>query len=338
MSKTAKLCAIFFISTVWLVAMRILFGFLNLSDNVSGWLFSFLVQVVGMGVIPITLFKFWVEEDVISGFSLKVKLPPVTYVLAIVLGFLVSYLNTGISVIWQSMLRLIGYTHVNSVGTIYSDAGVLVMELITTALLPGIFEEITDRGLVLRMFKGIENEKLVIFLTAMLFGLAHQNVVQTGYTFVGGLIFAYLALKTKSILPGMIIHFINNALTVISGYSSQHSGFYTIAENALYSFINNHFILAVISWVVVGFIIFSILKYIARVQPKEEIPEEDGEVFFFPSKLQYVDELFGSGLKRDVAKPAVAKRSSWYEYAFLYGSVVVTVLTTLFTFMWGVWR
>ena len=84
--------------------MRIVFSFVELSDNVSGWLFSIMMQVIGMGVIPFVLFKFWVKEDVVSGFSLKVKIPPVTYLLAIVLGFLLSYVTTGVSLIWQNIL------------------------------------------------------------------------------------------------------------------------------------------------------------------------------------------------------------------------------------------
>jgi len=316
--------------------MRIIFGFVNLSDNVSGWLFSFLVQIIGMGVIPLVLYKFWVKEDIVTGFYLKAKIPPLTYVLAVVLGFLLSYLTTGVSAIWQTVLKLLGYTHVNSAGTVYSDAGVLVMELITTAMLPGIFEELTDRGLALRMFEGIEDEKTVIVLVALLFGLGHQNIVQTGYAFVGGLVFAYLALKTKSIFPGMIIHFMNNALSVISGYSSQHNGFYAAVENVVYSFINNYFLLAVLSWVITAVLIVLILKFIAKIQPKEE-PKQTGDVFFFPNKMQYVDDLFGSGLKKESVKP-VKSKPYLYEYAFLYGSIALTFLTTLFTFMWGVWR
>lgn len=317
--------------------MRIVFSFAELSDNVSSWLFSVMMQIIGMGVIPFVSFKFWVKEDVVSGFSLKAKIPPVTYVLAIVLGFLLSYVTTGVSLIWQNILIFLGYTHVNAPGTIYSDAGVLIMELFTTAMLPAFFEEFTDRGLVLRMFRGIEDEKIVIILTAVLFGLAHQNIMQTGYAFVGGLVFAYLALKTKSIFPGMIIHFINNALSVVSGYSSQHSGLYAAMEDKLYTFISNHFILAVASWVAAGVLIVVILKYVAKIQPKEKPAETEGDVFFFPNKLQYVDDIFGTGLRKDAAKISATK-PYWYEYAFLYGSVAMMTLTTLFTFMWGVWR
>lgn len=336
MTKTAKNCAIFFITTLWLVVWRIVFSFLNLSDNVTNWLFSIVVQIFGMGVIPLTLYKLWVKEDVISGFYLKVKLPPAVYVLAVVLGLLLAYLTTGVSLIWQNMLIFLGFTHVNSAGTIYSDAGVLVMEIVTTAMLPAIFEELTDRGLAIRMLRGIEDDKTVMILVAVLFGLAHQNIMQTGYAFVGGLVFAYLALKTRSIIPGMIIHFINNFLNVIGGYSSQHNGFYAAIEDKINAFIGEHFFLAILTWIAVAFIIVGILRYIAGLtkQEEREKPPEDS-VYYYPNKMQYVDDLFGSGAKRDLTKDSAP---AWYEYAFLYGSAVMMIATTLFTFMWGVWR
>lgn len=315
--------------------MRIVFGFLNLSDNVSGWLFSVCVQIIGMGLIPLLLFKFWVKEDVVKGFSLNVKIPPITFLLAVVLGFLLSYLTIGVSAIWQIVLRMLGYTHVNSVGTIYSNGWILVLELLTTACLPAFFEEFTDRGLVLNMFDKVENEKIVVIMIGILFGLGHQNIVQTGYAFVGGMVFGYLALKTRSIIPGMIIHFMNNALSVISGYSSQHNGFYAKIQDSVYGFINNHFFVAILSWIAVGALIVFILKYIAKIQPKEKKPQ--GEVFFFPSGTQYIDQLFTPALRKDTVKEVVSK-PYWYEYTFLYGAIALTALTTLFTFMWGVWR
>lgn len=336
MTKTAKNCAIFFIASLWLIVWRIVFSLVNLSDNVSSWVFSAIVEIVGMGVIPLVLYKLWVKDDVLTGFYFKVKLPPIIYVLVIVLGFLLSYLTTGVSLIWQNILILLGYTHVNSVGTIYSDAGVLVMELLTTALLPAVFEEITDRGLTMRMLSGINDDKVKMVIIAALFALAHQNAVQTGYTFVGGLVIAYVALKTRSIIPGMIIHFINNALSVISGYSGQHSGFYASIEDKVDSFIGNHFFLAILTWVAAAFVIVIILRYIGSMTKKaeREQPEADS-VYYYPNKMQYVDDLFGASFKRDLTTKATPV---WYEYAFVYGAVAMMTATTLFTFVWGVLR
>lgn len=338
MSKTFKSCTIFFISGLWLVLARIVFSNVNLSDNLSSWLFSFIVQVIGMGIIPLTLYKLWIKEDIISGFSLNIKIPKIVYVIAIVLGFLLSYVTLGVSLIWQNVLALLGFTHINAPGTIYSGVEVLILELLCTAVLPAIFEELTDRGLALQMFKDIEDDKVKMVLIAILFGLAHQNIMQTGYAFIGGLIFAFLAIKTKSIIPGMIIHFINNALSVISGYSSQHNGFVAKIEDAVYAFITNYFLIALITWIGAAFLIIWLLKKTAEICAKDRPAEEkvsDSYGYFFPQKVQYIDDLFGNSLTRDLI---VKKRSAWYEYAFLYAYFAMTFATTLFTFIWGIWR
>ena len=73
MTKTAKKCCIFFISSAWLLVCRILAAQLIIPDNYSDWLFSFLAQVIGMGVLPLLLVKFWVKEDVLYGLSIRTK-------------------------------------------------------------------------------------------------------------------------------------------------------------------------------------------------------------------------------------------------------------------------
>ena len=52
-------------------------------------------------------------------------------------------------------------------------------------------------------------------MTAVMFGLFHGNILQffTGLTL--GLLFAYVDIKTGSILPSIILHIINNGLAFI---------------------------------------------------------------------------------------------------------------------------
>lgn len=318
--------------------MRILFSYLNLSDNISSWLFSTLVQAVGMGIIPLLLYKYWVKEDIVTGFSMRTKLPVSLYFIAIVIGFLLSYVTTGISLIWQNVLALLGYTHINGVGTIYSGFEVLVFELICTAVFPAIFEEITDRGLALEMFKDIEDERITIILIAILFGLGHQNIVQTGYAFMGGLVFAYIAVKTKSIIFGMIIHFINNAISVIGGYSSQTNGYFAKIQTVVYDFISNNSFLALISFIACGVLLVWLLKQMSAIAYNKCLKaeeESDSFGYYLPKKVQYIDDLFGTTLKLDMTlKSSVA----WYQYAFLYASIALTTISTIYTFIWGIWR
>ncbi|NLL55880.1 MAG: CPBP family intramembrane metalloprotease [Clostridiales bacterium] len=340
MTKTFKLSVIFFISTLFLVVMRIAFTFINLSDNISSWLFSFAVQVIGMGVIPILLYKYWVKGDIITGFYIKTKLPIKIYLLTIIIGLLFRYMTIGVSIVFQTILRLLGYTHINSVGTIYSGWEVLLLSIITTAVLPGIFEEITDRGLLMRLFDDIKEDRTKIIYMAILFALAHQNIVQTGYTFVGGLVLSYLAVKTKSIIPGVIVHFMNNLFSVLSGYSHQKGGIISYYEDKFYAFVNSNFLVAMISFVICGFAIVLLLKYIGDSIKKDSIKEAPSQVdsvyTYTPtgSNLEPLNDLFGFS----TPKKELKLRAKWHEYAFLYGAAGLGIVTTIFTFIWGLWR
>ena len=313
MTKTAKKCCIFFICSAWLLVCRIIVSNITLSDNFSDWLFTFLEQIVGMGILPLLLFKFWVKEDVLTGLSVKSKkkIPGYLWGVFIVVGLLTAFVARGVSIVWQTAIRFLGYTHVNSVGVIYSDWGVLVMDIIVTACLPALFEELTDRGLLSSALGKMDDATKMVVM-AFFFALAHQNIVQTGYTYVAGLVFSYLLIKTGSIFPGVIVHFINNFLSVVGNYSDQVGGLYGKLTEMYYAFINNFFFLALLLWIAGGVALYFLLRQVGRameVDKKEQEPPE----------------------------PETEKRA-WYEYAFLYGAAAMMILSTAFTMLWGIWR
>lgn len=319
MTGRAKKCCIFFIASTWLLLCRILLANLDLADNYSDWLFVLLAQVIGMGVIPLTLYKFWVKEDVLTGLSIKPekKIPLAAWGLTIIAAFLTAFVTRGVSIVWQTVIRMFGYTHVNSVGTIYSDVGVLLMDILATAILPALFEELTDRGLLSSALGGMD-DRVKVVLIAIFFGLAHQNIVQTGYTFAAGLVFAYLLVTTKSIFPGVIVHFVNNFLSVLSNYSEQNNGWYGKLVDLYYAFVNKFFFLAFLIWVAAGVALFFLLRYLGSVMKKENRSDP------VPTASENVAES--------------AQAGAWYEYAFLYGAGTMMLLTTAFTMIWGIWR
>ncbi len=333
MSKTFRSCIIFFIATLWLVLIRLLSGVMDFSSNISGWLFSTLVQVVGLGIIPLTMYKFWVKGDIAKDFYIKAKINPLIYFLAIILGILMYYTNIGVSLINQMILRTLGFTFINSAGTIYSGIEVLILDIITVAVFPAIFEELTNRGLGMAILEPVKDDNLKILVLGILFGLAHQNILQTSYTFVGGLVFGFLAVKVGSILPGMIMHFVVNFLSIMIDFSSQTGGWLGAFSDRIYSFISSQFILAMLSWVLVGVAIFYLLKFIQSLvkKPSVDIIEENSEE---RAKLEF---LFGfSPNITSSAKTTI--KTKWYDYAFLYGAIALATATTIITLIWGLVR
>jgi len=187
--------------------------------------YSCVVQILIFGVMTFALYFLTVgRREGLQSFEVDFGVKGVSgrnCLRTLALAICMIVVSMGISYVWQTVLGLIGYNRVPS-PTDYSDFGVLVRELALVALLPAAFEEIAHRGLVYAGYR--ECGWKFVLVSALFFSLMHQNIVQTGYTFFAGLCMALAMYYTGSIFPGMFMHFLNNAVSVISGYIAQNGG------------------------------------------------------------------------------------------------------------------
>lgn len=89
----------------------------------------------------------------------------------------------------------------------------IVLLYITVAIVPALAEEFAFRGFVLNYLRKY-SDSLAILVSAILFGLLHGNFTQIPFAILVGLVLGLIAVKTNSLLPGIIIHFLNNAISV----------------------------------------------------------------------------------------------------------------------------
>ena len=73
------------------------------------------------------------------------------------------------------------------------------------------------RGYKLGAFRE-HGDGLAVVLSAVLFGLFHGNVLQVPFAFILGLALGFLVVLTDSIWPAVLLHFVNNLLSVVLGY------------------------------------------------------------------------------------------------------------------------
>ncbi len=86
--------------------------------------------------------------------------------------------------------------------------------VILMALVPAICEELAFRGFI---FGGLVRQKgrlRAVVITALMFGISHGVLQQSIAATIMGLLLGWVALRTGSVLPCMLIHFTNNALSV----------------------------------------------------------------------------------------------------------------------------
>lgn len=91
----------------------------------------------------------------------------------------------------------------------------VLLYFLTVAILPAFVEEFAFRGVVMGLLRPYSSG-LAILVSSATFALMHGNFVQLPFTFCCGLVFAYIDIKTNSLLPSIIIHFLNNGLSVLA--------------------------------------------------------------------------------------------------------------------------
>lgn len=101
----------------------------------------------------------------------------------------------------------------------YDNAFELSFALIVFAVVPAIVEEFAFRGIVLGAFKKF-GDVPAILASAFLFSLIHGNFVQIPFAFLMGICLGIVVVITKSIWTAVLIHFINNSISVLADYCS----------------------------------------------------------------------------------------------------------------------
>ena len=86
------------------------------------------------------------------------------------------------------------------------------------AIAPAICEEMLFRGLIYNSMKARYRASAAIAIVAVLFGIYHMSLVKFIPTGLLGMALCYVAYKTGSIFPSMMMHCINNAFSVVVSY------------------------------------------------------------------------------------------------------------------------
>ena len=114
--------------------------------------------------------------------------------------------------------------NVSSVSISLNSVGDLIIFSVCLSVFPAIFEEFFFRGALLSYAKG-KGYKVVLVLS-LFFAIYHGNLVQFFYQFIYGFALCLLAIKAKSVWPGVVSHFINNFLVILLTYLRMQINFF----------------------------------------------------------------------------------------------------------------
>lgn len=150
--------------------------------------------------------------------TFPVKCSPKYYLIGLMLIFGLLFSLGKISEPISYFFEFIGYNARQTNDVLPNlSGGLVVPALIVIGLLPAIFEESLFRGVILRSCEKGCGTLYTVLLVGMSFSLYHTSPEQTVYQFFAGCVFAFIAVRSGSILPSVVMHFINNALIVIFG-------------------------------------------------------------------------------------------------------------------------
>ncbi|MBE7075168.1 MAG: CPBP family intramembrane metalloprotease [Clostridiales bacterium] len=312
---------IYFLVIVCFIGIRIFSNLVSISEPVSAVL-NVIIQVGLMLALPFFMYKFLRKKktsEVFKEFNVK-PINTKAILLSVLIGILVYFLTLAVASFFNIIIYGVGYDPSFGMASTSSDSYPLVqflLDIVVTAILPGICEEFCHRGLLVNGYKQL-NIKKTILLVGILFGLMHLNIEQFFYASVIGMFLTFLVYVSGSIIPAMIIHFMNNFLGLYFTFASYNNlpfgDFATNLANALQT--SNAFLafMAIIFVVIIflallAFLVFMLMKQ-TRVKQfellaKKAIAKKERERLFAQFNLDANKIDAENGEKPDENMPEV---------------------------------
>lgn len=174
---------------------------------------SYSVSPIAIAISSLIFFK---TTDTPFKNTLPVKCEIKYYFIAVLLCFGLMFSLGFVNEYTIKFLQLFGYKPREASSYLPSlDGGFVMLALLIIAVFPSVCEEYLFRGNLLNNVEQGVGTVNAIFITGFCFSLFHANPEQTVYQFICGCAFSFITLRSGSILPAIIMHFINNATIII---------------------------------------------------------------------------------------------------------------------------
>ncbi|MBV1756277.1 MAG: CPBP family intramembrane metalloprotease [Dethiosulfatibacter sp.] len=180
------------------------------TDFIQGTL---IIQYMVFGLSPIAIL--WYLKASIKD-SLGIKAPSITGLFG---GFWVWIAAFSLVIIYQLMIT----PYVSQAPTLVEleqqmKALSPLRLFLIIALTPGVCEEILFRGFALRPLEKKLGPKWAVLITSLAFAIVHLDFIRLIPTFILGVAFGFVAVKTRSIFPSIILHTLNNSVAILFPY------------------------------------------------------------------------------------------------------------------------
>lgn len=186
------------------------------------------------------------------------------------MGF--AYIASYISTIVFAIIEYLSETTLNEASFEMGDSVIgIIVSIIAPIIFAPIFEELLFRGVVLKNSEPM-GQWFAIIISGIIFGLWHENYPQFLFASVLGCFSAFMLIKTRSIIPSMILHFLINTISTVSqlflkNYNMDIEEIANVSSTELLKSVNLPFILfvALLNILLFGLIITAIVFFIIEL-------------------------------------------------------------------------
>lgn len=185
--------------------------------SVGYCLFNMLQYILYVGV-PVLVVALCARREA-NPFPTR-RVPRGTYGIAVFGGMAIAVLANYISGYVMQFFSALGVPYPEMPDRYDPTLLNLALNLIGTALLPALLEEMAMRGYILGSLQK-HGKAMAVVVSSVLFGLIHGNLLQLPFAFILGLILGWLTVQTGSIWPAVVFHFANNACSTVLGWAEQ---------------------------------------------------------------------------------------------------------------------
>lgn len=224
--------AYFSVAVVSILLASVIFSFIFIVSGVSGdsvsdknW-YKYLSYVLTPTAISLSLVLFTKANGERLTEVCRVNKTGVKYYLYALLLTVATFFGlSGLNGYFIQFLQKFGYKYPEQSLPTFSAVNI-ILTVLTVCVIPAVTEEAFFRGVLTRSLGGA-NTVIACLIGGLYFSLFHMNPAQTPYQFALGFCYTLLALKSGSVLPTVIAHFLNNLIIVILYYAAPTFGGFT---------------------------------------------------------------------------------------------------------------
>lgn len=180
---------------------------LDMSDYLMGYLPCILGDIIAI-ILGVKITDIKVKRDMFCKNESNIRFVALGAISCIGIGIV----SSAIYIIYSYVLEFYGVIIPSPEFNFPTDNPfILTLMIGYVCVLGPIMEEIIFRGFILKSFQKYGNLTAII-VTSILFSMFHLNLVQFVPPILIGFLLAFITIKSRSIVPGIIAHMFNNTV------------------------------------------------------------------------------------------------------------------------------